>query len=72
MTFLLSFSLVPDSSLFFFFGGGFGFGSLAFDEFSGSSFKKGLVLIATEFAVLGESLTLSGLSSPNTCGKCTV
>ena len=64
----MSFNFVPVSSLFLFFGGGFGF-SLVLEESSSSSFKKGFVLIGTEFVELGESLTASGLSGPNTYGK---
>ena len=68
VTFLLSFSFVPESSLFLFLGGGFGF-SYVFEELSSSSFKNGFVLTGSEFVSLGESLTLSGLSGPNICGR---
>ena len=71
VTFLLSFSFVPESSLFLFLGGGFGF-SYVFEELSSSSFssfKNGFVLTGSEFVSLGESLTLSGLSGPNICKR---
>lgn len=69
VTFLLSFSFVPESSLFLFFGGGFGFSYVFEGLSSSSSFKNGFVLTGSEFVSLGESLTLSGLSGPNICGR---
>ncbi len=73
MTGLLSFSLVRESSLFLFLGGGLGF-SLVIVEFSFSSIKgfpvKGLPVLSTEFEESVESSVGSGLASgPKTCKK---
>ena len=61
------------SSLFLFLGGGFGLLLVVvlFEGISGSSFKKGFVLLATEFesGELFESLTPSGLSGPKICKR---
>lgn len=61
VTGLLSFSLVPDSSLFLFLGGGFGF-SLVTGELSFSS-MKGFPVLSTELKESVESSEPSGLGS---------
>jgi len=62
VTGLPSLSLVPVSSLFLFFGGGFGF-SLAIGELSFSS-MKGFPVLSTELKVSVEFSEPSGLSGP--------
>lgn len=68
--FLFSVSFAPDSSLFLFLGGGFGF-SLISEGLSGSSSRNGFVLTGTEFEGLGELSRPSGLSGPNIYRKVT-
>lgn len=68
VTGLPSFSLAPDSSLFLFLGGGFGF-SLVIVELSFSS-RKGFPVLSTELEESVEFSEVSGLGSgPKTYEK---